>query len=71
MSKEKEPPVFITSREISRHVGVKGAAPLTRWVAEGTFPPPHSRPGERTTLWLRKHWDQYVKTGRWPQEAWR
>lgn len=63
------PPIFITKSELARTCGPVDTATIDRWVRDGTFPPPHSRPGERTALWLRKHFDQFVETGRWPEEA--
>jgi hypothetical protein len=63
--------LFITKSEIGRALGVKDLRTIDAWIASGTFPPPHSRPGERFAVWLRKHWLVYVETGRWPEEAFR
>ena len=63
-------PVFITKTEIAQHLGVGDMTTLDIWVANGDFPPPHSRPGRRFAVWLRRHWDHYVADGEWPKEAW-
>jgi predicted DNA-binding transcriptional regulator AlpA len=62
-------PLFITKREIVRHIPGVDSTTIDAWVAKGTFPPPHSRPGERTAVWLRRHFDFYVARGYWPDEA--
>jgi hypothetical protein len=63
-------PLFITKTEIAAHMGIGNIGTIDAWIAEGTFPPPHGRPGRRFAIWLRKHWDAYVETGEWPREAW-
>lgn len=62
-------PLFVTKGELARLLGRLDTATIDRWVRDGTFPPPHSRPGERTALWLRRHFEEYVRTGRWPADA--
>lgn len=59
-------PVFITKTEIAAHMGIGNLATIDDWIASGTFPPPHSRPGERFAVWRRKYWNAYVETGEWP-----
>lgn len=61
-------PIFISKSELAIHLGCSGQA-IEAWIELGRLPPPHSRPGERHTIWLREHFDQYVKTRRWPKEA--
>lgn len=61
---------FITKTEIGAALGVGDLSTLDSWIAAGSFPPPHSRPGERFAVWLRKHWQAYVDGGEWPREAW-
>jgi hypothetical protein len=61
--------VFITKSEIAMHLGGASMNTIHRSIAAGDFPPPHSRPGRRFPIWLRKHWQAYVDTGRWPREA--
>ena len=63
-------PLFITKTEISQHLGVGDMSTLDSWIAKSEFPPPHSRPGGRFAVWLRKHWNSYVEHGEWPKEAW-
>lgn len=63
-------PLFITKAQIAHHMGEADPSTIDRWVEDGTFPPPHSRPGERTTVWLRAHFTHYVEHRRWPAEAW-
>lgn len=67
MSKHREP-VFLTKVELATHLGC-AVRTVDRWIAAGTVPPPHSRPGPQTALWLRRHFTQYVETGAWPKEA--
>lgn len=62
-------PLFITKTEMAQHLGVGDINTIDTWIANGSFPPPHSRPGERFAVWLRKHWNSYVETGAWPKEA--
>jgi hypothetical protein len=50
-------------------MGIGSLGTIDDWIAEGGFPPPHSRPGERFAVWRRKHWDVYVETGSWPPSA--
>jgi predicted DNA-binding transcriptional regulator AlpA len=63
-------PVFISKTEMAQHLCLGDAGTLDDWIAKGDFPPPHSRPGERFAVWLRRHWDAYVASGAWPREAW-
>lgn len=63
-------PLFITKTEIAQHMGLGDLGTLDTWIVNRTFPPPHSQPGERYAVWLRKHWLRYVETGEWPGEAW-
>ncbi len=67
----KGDPLFITKSQLAHAMGNVAPATLDDWVKEGTFPPPHSRPGERTAVWLKRHFDAYVASGRWPEEAFR
>lgn len=67
--KRIDEPLFITKTAIAQHYGLGDMQTLDDWIEAGTIPPPHSQPGERYSVWLRKHWDVYVDTGRWPDEA--
>jgi predicted DNA-binding transcriptional regulator AlpA len=67
---KKAEPVFVTKAQIAQMMGVGNTKTIDSWIAQGTFPPPHSRPGPNFTVWLRKHWEIYVETGEWPREAW-
>jgi hypothetical protein len=62
-------PIFITKSEIAQMMSVADTKTIDSWIANGSFPPPHSRPGVRHAVWLRKHWQAYVDTGEWPKEA--
>lgn len=62
------PAVFVTKSEIAQALSVHPGT-IDRWIARGDFPPPHSRPGRCTALWLRAHFDAYVTQGRWPEAA--
>lgn len=63
-------PLFLTKGQLCYHLGEIDPATLDEWIAAGTVPPPHSRPGERTCLWRRDHFDAFLDTGRWPEAAW-
>jgi predicted DNA-binding transcriptional regulator AlpA len=62
-------PIFITKSEIAQLMGVADTKTIDSWIANGSFPPPHSRPGPRHAVWLRKHWNIFVDTGKWPEAA--
>lgn len=68
--KVREAPAFITGADIAHHFGVSREQ-FYRWVYDCTFPPPWAQPGERTRVWRRDHWDEFVATGTWPREAWK
>lgn len=62
-------PDFIGKFELARHLGVKPQT-IDKWImTTQSFPPPHSKPGLRYAIWLRRHYVAYRETGRWPQEA--
>jgi hypothetical protein len=67
--RKKADPLFITKTEIATHMGLGNLTTINDWIAAGTFPPPHSQPGERYAVWLRRHWQAYVDTGSWPDAA--
>lgn len=64
------PPDFMTASELAHHLGYVDTKTLDRWIADGTIPPPRARLGERTRLWLRKHYTEFRDTGAWPRDAW-
>jgi glutamate-1-semialdehyde aminotransferase len=66
----KPAPIFIKKSEIAALMDVADTKTIDSWIANGGFPKPHSRPGERHAVWLRKHWNSYVENGEWPKEAW-
>lgn len=66
---KKADPVFVTKAEIAQMMGVGSTKTIDSWVAQGNFPPPHSRPGKLHAVWLRKHWLYYVENGEWPDEC--
>jgi hypothetical protein len=63
-------PDFLTASELAWHLGRVDVGMLDRWIAARTIPPPHAQPGPRTRLWLREHYDEFKRTGRWPAAAW-
>jgi hypothetical protein len=67
--RKKPDPIFITKTEIATHMGLGNLTTIDDWIVNETFPPPHSRPGERYAVWLRKYWQTYVETGSWPPAA--
>lgn len=68
MKKSKGESVFLNKTELARHLCCSGVT-LDKFIARGTVPPPHSRPGPKSALWVRRHFEVYVMTGRWPDEA--
>jgi predicted DNA-binding transcriptional regulator AlpA len=62
---------FITKSQLAHAMGEVDPATIDEWVAAGTFPPPHSRPGERTTVWRRSYYTFYLENGYWPPESFR
>jgi predicted DNA-binding transcriptional regulator AlpA len=64
----KQPVLFITKPQLAHALGVD-AKTIDDWVAAGTFPPPHSMPGERTVLWRRDYFEHYVEKREWPRAA--
>lgn len=62
-------PVLMTKSQLAFAMGEVDTQTIDRWVAARTVPPPHSRPGENTALWLRSDFEHYVRTGAWPKEA--
>jgi hypothetical protein len=61
-------PIFISKSELAIHLRCTPRS-IEDWVELGRFPPPHSRPGDRHTIWLKVYFDEYVRTGRWPKAA--
>jgi hypothetical protein len=61
-------PTFMNKSEIANELSVTTEA-IDKWIAAGTFPPPHSRPGKHTSLWLRSHYQHFVKHREWPRAA--
>lgn len=62
-------PTFLTKSQLAYAMGRVLPATIDDWIAAGTVPPPHSRPGAKCALWLKTHFDVYVQTGRWPDAA--
>lgn len=66
---KKGDPDFIWKFELARHLGVTPPT-IDSWIYKyKTIPPPHSQPGLRHAVWLRRHYVAYRETGEWPQEA--
>jgi hypothetical protein len=68
--KEQEPD-FISKAELAHHLRCH-ISTIDEWIANGTIPAPHSRPGDKHPIWLRRHYNAYRdgKEKRWPKEAW-
>jgi predicted DNA-binding transcriptional regulator AlpA len=64
----KQPVLFITKPQLAQALGVDPGS-IDDWVAAGTFPPPHSRLGDRTVLWRRDYFDHFVEHREWPRES--
>ncbi len=62
-------PIFINKIELAHHLQCHVNS-IDGWVANGTIPPPHSCPGVKHALWLRRHFTAFVESGVWPGEAW-
>ena len=60
---------FIDKGQLAHELADAAPASIDEWIADGTIPPPHSRPGERKAVWLREHFEYYVKHRQWPAEA--
>jgi hypothetical protein len=56
---------FELAHHLCCHVGTIG-----EWIGKGDIPPPHSRPGKSHPVWRRDHYEEFVKTGKWPRAAW-
>lgn len=69
-SVKAQEPDFITKTELAHHLGCH-ISTLTDWIEDGSIPPPHSRPGDKHPIWLRRHYKEFVRTGKWPREAFR
>jgi hypothetical protein len=63
-------PAFINKSEIVQHLGLGCPSTINDWIADGTWPPPHSEPGRKYSVWRRPDWNHYVSTGSWPRSAW-
>jgi hypothetical protein len=63
--------LFMTKSELAFELGNADPKTIDKWVEEGSIPPPHDTPGQRTAIWLRRYFNAYVETGRWPDEAFR
>jgi hypothetical protein len=61
-------PDFIGKAELAHHLQCH-ISTIDTWIEEGRIPPPHSRPGEKHPVWLRKHYEVYKGTGSWPRES--
>lgn len=62
-------PDFVTKTELAMHLGIDTST-VDEWIRKNILPPPHSRPGERHAIWLRKHYHAFRDTQAWPPEAW-
>lgn len=65
--KEKDPD-FIGKAELARHLQCH-VSTIATWIEDGTIPPPWLRPGEKHPVWLRKHYEAFKQSRRWPEEA--
>lgn len=62
-------PDFINKTVLAHHLGCTTTS-VDNWIAQGSLPAPHSRPGRTHAVWLRAHYEQFRDTGEWPPEAW-
>jgi hypothetical protein len=62
-------PDFIGKMELAHHLQCH-VSTIDEWVADGTIPPPHSRPGVKHPIWLRRHYKVFRDTGEWPKDSW-
>lgn len=69
-TRERALSTFISKRDMADALGIGNMITLDRWIIKGSFPPPHARLGDRYTVWLREHWDYFVKHREWPKAAW-
>lgn len=60
--------VTVTKTEMAHHLNCDPEV-IESSIESHLFPPPKFRPSERKSLWLRSHWQQYLRTGVWPKEA--
>jgi hypothetical protein len=63
-------PDFIGKVELAHHLQCH-INTIDGWIEEGRIPPPHSWPGERHPIWLRRYYNVYRDTGEWPKDAWK
>ncbi|MBU6429646.1 MAG: hypothetical protein KGR26_11580 [Cyanobacteria bacterium REEB65] len=61
-------PDFIGKAELARHLCCHINS-IDLWIYDGTIPPPHSYPGTKHPVWLRKHYHLFRETGKWPAAA--
>lgn len=67
--REKPPSDFLSKTELANHLACSTQS-LDNWIADGSLPPPHSRPGRNHAVWLREHYEHFKIYGNWPKEAW-
>lgn len=68
ISEKTSTPDFITKSELANHLGCD-IHTIDKWIISGTISPPHARMGKRHAVWLRRHYNAFVKNGSWPAEA--
>jgi predicted DNA-binding transcriptional regulator AlpA len=61
-------PDFITKTELAAHFCCDMAT-IDRWIEDSAIPPPHARLSDRYVVWRRAHYQEFVKKGTWPAEA--
>lgn len=61
-------PDFIGKHEMARHMCVVPST-IDYWISKGSMPPPHSYPGLRHPVWLRRHYKSYRDNRVWPTES--
>lgn len=69
-SDEARPLDFISASELARQLRSSTTA-LWKWVRQGLVPPPWSRPGKCKAVWRRDHYEEFVRSRKWPDESWK
>ena len=59
---------FIGKHELARHLCVDTST-IDSWIKTGSIPAPHSRLSDRHPVWLRRHYEEFRETRKWPKES--
>lgn len=64
--RRRRSPVFVDRAEVKEVLGVTSNATLSKYVRRGECPPPARWLTPTRPVWIRKDWEQWVRTGRQP-----